>query len=154
MFLQQTFCYQVLFKWGSSALLLLTLLMGKRNICLFHGDLLIPSICGNQGFVASISLSEILAAFSSVSPVSVRIENSLTLGLPEKIKMYSLSVYPQNLLSPCDAFFQHYCTSSEAHFGINQAKDVLKYIAFPGRILLKEHQRWDTPTPPTEIQGE
>lgn len=66
---------------------------------------MILSICGNQGFVASISLSEILAAFSSVSPVSVRIENSLTLGLPEKIKMYSLSGYPQNLFSPCDGFF-------------------------------------------------
>lgn len=94
MFLQQTFCYQAL-KCGSSALLLLISLMRKRNICLCHGDLLIHSIHGKQGFVASMSLSEILAGFSSVSPVSVRIENSLTLGLPEKIKCIYFLAIPQ-----------------------------------------------------------
>lgn len=67
---------------SSSALLLLILLVGKRNICLCHGDLLVHSIHGKQRFVASMSLSEILAGFSS--PLSIRIENSLTLGFPEK----------------------------------------------------------------------
>lgn len=103
MFLQQTLCYQVL-KCGSSALLLLIPLKRRRNICLCHGDLLLHSIHGKQGFVASMALSEILAGFSSVSPISIRIENSLTLGLPEKIKCMHFLAIPQ-IYCPFVVFF-------------------------------------------------
>lgn len=122
MFLQQMFCYQVL-KCSSSALLLLILLMGKRNICLCHGDLLIHRIHGKQGFLASMSLSEILAGFSSASPVSIGIENSLTLGLTKIVNVFTSWLSPKFIV-PFWRFFKALLYKFWAHFGINQAQDI------------------------------
>lgn len=156
MFLQQTFCYQVLFKCGSSALLLLVLLMRRRNICLCHGDLFIHSIHGKQGFVAIMSLSEILAGFF-ITCIH-RIDNSLTLGFPEKkIQMYSLPGYLPNLLSPFDFIFFFLtllCNFWSPFWDKSSLGHPVTHPVFPGRILLNKHWRWDTPTYPPEMQGE